>query len=98
MIPLWMTVHVRTGSRRGLAVHLPLVVLWLVMLPWAVLLAPWGMVWCWRRRVHPLHAARALWAVLAAGHGTVVEIEHSGAAVRVRIGRTRVMTDTGRST
>lgn len=85
MIPLWITFRLRTGNGRSFALHLPLVLLWLFVLPFAVLLAPLGLVWCLRRRVNPLYAAGALWALLGASRGTVIEVEHPGAAVWMRI-------------
>ena len=85
MIPLWMTVRLGAPNGRRFALHLPLVLLWLFLLPFAVLLAPLGLVWCLWRRVNPLRAAVTLWVLLGASRGTVVEVRHIDSTVEVRI-------------
>ena len=85
MIPLWMTIRVRSANGRHIALYLPVFLIWLVVMPLAALLTPLGLMWCLRWRVNPIYAASAAWALLGASRGTAIEVEHPGAAVCVRI-------------
>ncbi len=84
MIPLFATIQVShpRGSFRFLA---PLFLLWLVLLPFAVILAAPCAIVCLAMRVNPVRAAGALVGVLTGITGTRVEVDSPGASVLIHI-------------
>jgi len=75
MIPLWMSLAVRTPKGTTIRLGLPLFLVWLVALPSAVLLAPVALVACALMRLNPLLPIAALWGLLRGMRGTHVEID-----------------------
>lgn len=75
--------------RHGLGSHgyvgIPFFLLCLVLLPFAILLAPVALIALLALGVNPLHAIRELGRVLASLRGTHVEIEDGRNAVVVHI-------------
>jgi hypothetical protein len=80
-----MTVRLRPGNGRPFALRLPLFLLWLLLLPFAAVLAPVALGWCMAKRINPIQAAGAVWALLGASRGTAVDVEHPDAGIQVRI-------------
>ena len=87
MIPLVATVAVRShrGTGRGLWLPIPLFVIWLVLLPFAVLLTPVFVVACLVGRVNPIRAASVLWQFLTGLTRTRVDVDHRDQSIRIRI-------------
>ena len=86
MIPLVATVAVRARpAGRVLWIPLPLFLVWLLLLPFAVVLSPVLLVACVAGRVNPFRAASVTWQVLTALPRTRVDVDHPDASIRVRI-------------
>ena len=89
MIPLVATVrlHVRQSDGGGIRLWLPvpLVILWLLLLPIAVVLLPLFVIACLAVRLRPLRTLSVLWAVLSALAGTEFELEHHEASIQVHL-------------
>jgi hypothetical protein len=84
MIPVLATVRIETGRTR-IGFWAPLLLLWLLLAPLAVVLSPLLIVMCLAMRLNPARAAGALAGVLCALPGVRVEVESPGATVLVRI-------------
>ena len=80
MIPLWMSLHVRSLTS-NIRLGIPLFLLWLLLLPLVLLAAPFALLACLIFRVNPLPRLSAIWGVLTASPGTHVEV----AAPRARV-------------
>ena len=96
MIPMMMTIAVRhdevdyrSGFARpeshGLRLWLPLFLLWILVLPFALLLSPLILIGLAFLRLNPFRAAAALFGLLCALAGTCIEVESPGATVNIRI-------------
>jgi hypothetical protein len=86
MIPLWISLRVRSGKRATIhRLGLPLFLLWLLLLPLLVLLAPFALVACLVMRFNPLRHVAAGWSVLSAMRGTRVDVEAPGALVFIHV-------------
>ncbi len=89
MIPLVATVRVRVRHEDGggfrLWLPVPLVILWLLLLPIAVVLLPVFVIACLAARLRPLRTLSALWSVLSALGGTDVALEHREASFHIHL-------------
>jgi len=86
MIPLLAEIRIRTGKHRNLSlVGVPLFILWLVLLPFAILLLPFFVLACLFGQVNPLRAIAVFWQVFASLSGTHVEINDNASSVLVRL-------------
>jgi hypothetical protein len=84
--PLAATVHVKpTGWRFGLRLWLPLFLLWLPLLPLLVLALPFLFVATVIFGVRFWSFMRAALALLAAFHGTRVEIENPNTRIFINV-------------
>lgn len=80
--PLSATLHVKpAGWRFGIRLWLPLFLLWLLLLPLVVLALPFLFVAAVIFGVRFWSSVRAVLALLAAFHGTRVEVDKPGARV-----------------
>ena len=84
MIPLFAVIGVQ-GGRRRLRLWLPLFLLWLLLLPFAVLLLPVFLVAALVLRIDAWQAIGAVFSVLCAARGTHVEVAAPGRSVFVHI-------------
>ena len=84
MIPLLAVVHVRY-AKGGFSFWAPLGLVWLLLAPLAVLLAPLFAVGCIAMRVPPARAFAGVMAVVCAAAGTLVEVDTHDTSVRVRL-------------
>lgn len=82
MIPL--VAAVRLGSRR-LWIPVPLFIVWLLLLPFCLLLLPIYVVACRALQVRPLASLVALWRLLNACRGLHVDVRQGGVAFAVRL-------------
>ncbi|MBU6296884.1 MAG: hypothetical protein KGJ79_04950 [Alphaproteobacteria bacterium] len=85
MIPLMMILRVRTNRGHFVRLWLPLFLLWLLVLPLLVLLAPFYLAFCIIARVNPLRWIAALWALLSATAGTHIEVDTPHACVFMHV-------------
>ncbi|MGA7402254.1 MAG: hypothetical protein WBW38_19715 [Candidatus Sulfotelmatobacter sp.] len=83
MIPLVAVVSLRGRESRTLRVWVPLILLWLLLVPLAVLLSPVIFIVCLICRVNPFRAFSVGWQILRALNDTEVEIEHRSAGVSI---------------
>ena len=83
MIPLVAVVSLRGRESRTLRVWVPLILLWLLLVPLAVLLSPVIFIFCLVCRVNPFRAFSVGWQILRALNDTEVEIEHRSAGVSI---------------
>jgi hypothetical protein len=85
MIPVLASVRLRRAEGRCLRFWVPLVLVWLLLLPFVVLLLPVLVVACLATAVNPLRALWIGWQILTALGGTRVEIGDRGSSVTVHI-------------
>jgi len=83
MIPLWLLLKI--GHGRSPCLWLPLFLLWLLLLPAALLLAPLVAVLCLILRRNPIAIGAALWGLLAGFRGIHVDVQHSHANLSISI-------------
>ncbi|HEY0281197.1 MAG TPA: hypothetical protein VGC27_01080 [Rhizomicrobium sp.] len=81
MIPLWMSFHLRTPRGTSLRLGLPLFLIWLLLLPLAIVIAPFALIACVLLRFSPLGCIAFIWGLLSAARGTHLEIEAPDGAV-----------------
>ena len=85
MIPRPLVIKVVSPPHRRFHLYLPLWLIWLVLLPLAVVLVPIVSVWCVARRVNPWRVSRAALHLIGSISGTHVEIEHPQGSFLVSI-------------
>ena len=86
MIPLRGTIQIENRLRRRfVSCIIPIFLVWLLLLPFALLLLPIFMVQCLFVRVNPFLAIAAFWRLMTSLKGTQVEIDDGQRAVLVHI-------------
>lgn len=86
MPPLLATVHILPGAaRRGVRLWVPLFLIWLLLVPFALVLLPVYFVVCAVVDIHPLRTLGAALAVLASLHGTLVEVDSPSASIFIEV-------------
>ena len=85
MIPLVALVSLRGKESRTFRLWIPLVLVWLLLVPLAVLLSPLLLVACLVCRANPFRGVSALWQILTALSNTEFEVDHRSAGVSVYI-------------
>ncbi len=81
MIPCWAMVNVHPKGRRRLRLWLPLILLWIVLAPLAILLIPVLAIVALAFRLSPTGALGSLWRVLWSSSGLRVDVQSPNAAV-----------------
>jgi hypothetical protein len=85
MIPLWMSIAVCGERRKFFRLWLPLFLLWILLLPFALLALPViAILWLLFGRgavAKPI----ALWQVFAGMRGTLIDIDHPHGSVFIKI-------------
>jgi|WetSurMetagenome_2_1015567.scaffolds.fasta_scaffold51375_3 hypothetical protein len=84
MMPLLAIVRVRRAGG-GFTFWAPLFLLWLVLVPVAVLAAPFFLVVCLTRGLSPVGAAAGVLGVLCALAGSQIGVDAPDASVRIRL-------------
>ena len=85
MIPLWMSIGACSEERQFVRLWLPLFLLWILLLPIAVLTLPvLAILWLIYGR-SALAKPLALWQIFASMRGTLVDIDHPDGSVFIRI-------------
>ena len=85
MIPFVAVVSLRNQQSRTFRLWIPLFLIWLLLLPLAILLAPFIFIACLVCRVNPWRGVRLLWQILTALADTNVEVEHGSAGMSFHI-------------
>jgi hypothetical protein len=85
MIPLWMSIAVCGERRRFFRLWLPLFLLWILLLPFALLALPViAILWLLFGR-STVAKPIALWQVFAGMRGTLIDIDHPHGSVFIKI-------------
>ena len=85
MIPFVAVVSLRNQQSRTFRLWIPLFLIWLLLLPLAVLLSPFIFIACLVCRVNPWRGVALLWQILTALADTNVEVEHRSAGMSFHI-------------
>jgi hypothetical protein len=85
MIPWLAVIQIRARQGRGIHLWIPLVFLWILLLPFAVLALPVFLVYCLIGRVSVVRASRTFAEMLGALKGTRVQFENGARCVSLRI-------------
>lgn len=86
MIPLRGTIQIENRRhRRFLSCIIPLFLVWLVLLPVAILVLPVFLIACLLVRVNPIPVIAAFWRILTSLKGTTFEVDDGQHAVLVHI-------------
>jgi len=85
MIPFVAVVSLRNQDSRTFRFWIPLFLIWILLLPLALLLSPVIFLACLLCRVNPFRAFRLLWQVLCALGNTQFEMEHHTAGMSFHI-------------
>jgi hypothetical protein len=84
MIPLLAYLRVRGQRNRGFALWIPLVLVWLLLAPFALLLLPFFLVVCALGEVDSWRALSTLWRVLAGFNGSDIDVACRETSISVR--------------
>jgi uncharacterized membrane protein len=85
MIPFVAVVSLRNQESRTFRLWIPLVLIWLLLLPLAILLSPFILIACLACRVNPLRAVAVMWQIVSALNDTQFEVEHRSAGMSFHI-------------
>jgi uncharacterized membrane protein len=85
MIPFVAVVSLRNQQSRTFRLWIPLFLVWLLLLPLAILLSPFIFITCLVCRVNPWRGVALLWQILTALADTNVEVEHGSAGMSFHI-------------
>jgi uncharacterized membrane protein len=79
VIPLVAVVSLRNQKSRTFRLWIPLFLVWLLLLPLAVLLSPFVFIACLACRVNPFRGVAVTWQILNALADTNVQVEQRSA-------------------
>ena len=85
MIPLVAVVRLRNQDSRTFRLWIPLFLVWLLLLPLAILLSPFIFIACLACRVNPFRGVAVMWQILNALADTNVQVEHRSAGFSFHI-------------
>jgi uncharacterized membrane protein len=85
MIPFVAVVSLRNQQSRTFRFWVPLVLVWLLLLPLAIVLSPFIFLACLICRVNPLRGIAVLWQILNALTDTKLDVEHGAAGLSFHI-------------
>jgi uncharacterized membrane protein len=85
MIPFVAVVSLRNQESRTFRLWIPLFLVWLLLLPLAVLLSPFIFIACLFCRVNPFRGVAVLWQIVGALNDTQLEVEHGSAGMSFHI-------------
>jgi hypothetical protein len=83
MIPVVLAI--RIGSRRLAWIPIPLLLVWLLLLPFCVLLLPVYVIACRALQVRAFAALAGVWRVLNGCRGLRLDVRHAGVAFALRL-------------
>jgi uncharacterized membrane protein len=85
MIPFVAVVSLRNQESRTFRLWIPLFLIWLVLLPIAILLSPFIFLAFLVCRVNPFRGVAVVWQIVTALADTELEVEHRSAGMSFHI-------------
>jgi hypothetical protein len=85
MIPFVAVVSLRNQHSRTFRLWIPLLLIWILLLPLAVLLSPFIFIACMVCRVNPFRGVAVMWQILIALNDTQFEVDHRSAGFSFHI-------------
>jgi uncharacterized membrane protein len=85
MIPFVAVVSLRNQESRTFRLWIPLFLIWLIVLPVAIVLSPFIFLACLICRVNPFTGVAVMWQILAGLMDTKLEVEHRTAGMSFHI-------------
>ncbi|MFZ1141533.1 MAG: hypothetical protein WAN76_20305 [Candidatus Sulfotelmatobacter sp.] len=85
MIPFVAVVSLRNQESRTFRLWIPLVLIWLLLLPLGILLSPFIFIACLVCRVNPVRGVVVMWQILNALNDTQLDVEHRSAGMSFHI-------------
>ena len=85
MIPFVAVVSLSNQQSRTFRFWIPLFLVWLLLVPLAVLLSPFIFIACLVCRVNPFRGLAVVWQILNALNDTEFEVEHRSAGMSFHI-------------
>jgi hypothetical protein len=85
MIPFVAVVSLRDQQSHTFRLWIPMVLIWLLLLPLGVLLSPFIFIACLACRVNPFRGVLVMWQIFNALSDTQLEVEHRSAGVSFHI-------------
>jgi uncharacterized membrane protein len=85
MIPFVAVVSLRNQQSRTFRLWIPMVLIWLLLLPLGVLLSPFIFITCLVSGVNPFRGVVVMWQILNALNDTQLEVEHRSAGLSFHI-------------
>lgn len=83
-IPVLAVVRIHHGGR-GLNLWVPLFFLWLLLLPFVLVLSPLILIACLVVQVNPVRLLSVFWQICTGLTKTHIEVEHPDASVLIRV-------------
>ncbi len=74
MIPMWAQVHFRNRRGSRFLIGIPLILVWLLLLPVILLMLPFFFLGCAIGRIDGFHTLGVFWEILISLNGTQIEI------------------------
>lgn len=85
MIPFVAVVSLRDQESRTFCLWIPLFLIWLVVLPVAILLSPFIFLACLICRMNPFRGVAVMWQILTALTDTELKVERRSAGMSFHI-------------
>jgi uncharacterized membrane protein len=85
MIPFVAVVSLRNQESRTFRLWIPLFLIWLLLLPLAVLVSPFVFLACLFCRVNAFRGVALVWQILNALTDTNIEVEHRSAGMSFHV-------------
>ena len=85
MMPGLHAVAIPAKPVRRMPLRIPFLLVWLLPLPFVLLLAPLVFVACLAMRVNPLRGVAVYWQLFSALRGLRIEVDDPGASISIRI-------------
>jgi uncharacterized membrane protein len=85
MIPFVAVVSLRNQESRTFRLWIPLFLIWLLLLPLAIVISPFVFIACLFCRVNPFRGIAVMWQILTALADTKVEVKHRSAGMSFHV-------------
>jgi hypothetical protein len=83
MNPYSSTGTIPVAAKRQFRVWIPFLVIWVLLLPFVLLLAPLVFVACLVKGIDPIQGVSVYWELFSSLRGLRVEVEAPGARIRI---------------